>query len=239
MGEVVPQVDVAEIQDIPDVAETRAAVVAAEIKMIDMIKEDFINLAKNYSDDIHLIDELWEEIASNYSDNTRYYHTLSHLDHLFFQLTEVKDSISSWDTILFSLYYHDIIYDTKKSDNEEQSALLAETRMKQLEVPQIMIESCKGQIRATKTHQEYTDSDTNYFTDADLSILGQNWETYLTYAENVRKEYAIYPDLIYHPGRKKVLQHFLEMERIFKTDHFYEKFEIQAKENILKEISLY
>ena len=32
MGEDVPQVDVAEIQDIPDAVETRAAVVAEEIK---------------------------------------------------------------------------------------------------------------------------------------------------------------------------------------------------------------
>jgi predicted metal-dependent HD superfamily phosphohydrolase len=52
----------------------------------------------------------------------------------------------------------------------------------------------------------------------------------------VRKEYLIYPDLIYNPGRKKVLHHFLAMDRIFKTDFFYNKFEQQARQNLRKEI---
>jgi predicted metal-dependent HD superfamily phosphohydrolase len=204
-----------------------------------MLKKTFIDLAKRYSDDDNLIDELWQEIAEAYSHKDRHYHTLAHLDHLYARLLEVKSLISNWDTVLFSLYYHDIVYDVKASDNEEESAQLAEKRMKQLHVSVEIIETCKSQIIATKTHLQDTDSDTNYFTDADLSVLGQDWETYLTYTENVRKEYTIYPDLLYNPGRKKVLQHFLEMERIFKTEYFYEKLEAVARQNILKEIGFY
>jgi predicted metal-dependent HD superfamily phosphohydrolase len=62
--------------------------------------------------------------------------------------------------------------------------------------------------------------------------------TYTQYYQAVRKEYAIYPDLIYNPGRKKVLQHFLSMENIFKTTFFIEKFETTAKLNLQREISL-
>jgi predicted metal-dependent HD superfamily phosphohydrolase len=79
-------------------------------------------------------------------------------------------------------------------------------------------------------------TDTNLFTDADLSILGQPWETYLAYAQNVRKEYGQYPKIIYRSGRKKVLRHFLEMERIFKTEYFFEKYEICARKNIEQEL---
>ncbi|PWK27962.1 hypothetical protein LV89_01369 [Arcicella aurantiaca] len=110
--------------------------------------------------------------------------------------------------------------------------------MKSIGVPLEMIELCKTQIMATKTHVLSENIDTNFFTDADLSVLGQSWEMYSEYYQNVRKEYAIYPDLIYNAGRKKVLKHFLVMERIFKTDEFYLKFEANARVNLEKELAI-
>jgi predicted metal-dependent HD superfamily phosphohydrolase len=53
----------------------------------------------------------------------------------------------------------------------------------------------------------------------------------------VRREYSIYPDLLYKPGRKKVLQHFLNMEHIFKTIHFYTLYEQNARNNLNREIA--
>lgn len=201
-----------------------------------MLKEIFIELLTKYTDNDRVRNELWTEIEKNYSSKKRHYHTLHHLDNLLSQLTEVKSEIQNWETILFTLFYHDIIYNSIKSDNEEKSAELAEKRMKQISVSKDKIELCKKQILATKSHIRSTDNDTNYFTDADLSVLGQNWETYLLYYKNVRKEYSIYPALVYNPGRKKVLNHFLSMDRIFKTDFFYNKFETQAKLNLQQEI---
>ncbi|UIR57343.1 hypothetical protein LZQ00_05875 [Sphingobacterium sp. SRCM116780] len=202
------------------------------------LKETFIGLLTNYTDNDKLKHELWTEIEKNYADKKRHYHTLQHLDNLLTQLTEVKGEIQNWDIILFTLYYHDIIYNALKSDNEEKSAELAEKRMKEISVSSNIIEHCKKQILATKSHLKSTDSDTNYFTDADLAVLGQPWEAYTLYYKNVRKEYAIYPDLVYHTGRKKVLHHFLEMDSIFKTDFFYNRFEKQAKQNVQKEIDV-
>jgi predicted metal-dependent HD superfamily phosphohydrolase len=200
-----------------------------------MLKETFIKLLKNYTDNDRLINELWAEIEKNYSNKKRHYHTLYHLENLLTQLTEVKEEIQNWEAILFTLYYHDIVYNSLQSDNEKKSAELAEKRMKQISVSIDTIELCKNQILATKSHLKSTDSDTNYFTDVDLSVLGQHWETYSLYYKNVRKEYSIYPDFIYNPGRKKVLNHFLSMDRIYKTDFFFNKFEIQAKQNVQKE----
>jgi len=201
-----------------------------------MLKETYITLLTKYSNNNNLINDLWTEIEISYSNKKRYYHTLQHLDNLLLQLTQVKSEIVSWDTVLFSLYYHDIIYNSLKSDNEEKSAEVAETRMKQISVPVLIIKNCKEQILATKKHLSNSDEDTNYFTDADLSILGQDWNTYSAYYKNVRKEYSIYPDLIYNPGRKKVLKHFLDMERIFKTEYFYSTLEQPAKRNIEMEL---
>ncbi|NAS29920.1 hypothetical protein GTQ40_02950 [Flavobacteriaceae bacterium R38] len=201
-----------------------------------VLKEIFIELLTNYTDNDYLKNELWAEIEKNYSSKKRHYHTLQHLDNLFVQLTDVKREIENWEVILFTLFYHDIVYNSTISDNEEKSAELAEKRMKQIRISNDKIVLCKKQILATKSHIKSIDSDTNYFTDADLSILGQSWETYSLYYKNIRKEYSIYPTLVYNPGRKKILKHFLSVDRIFKTDFFYNKFEIQAKQNIEKEI---
>jgi predicted metal-dependent HD superfamily phosphohydrolase len=202
-----------------------------------MLKQTFIALLTKYTNDQDLITELWAEIERNYSDKKRHYHTLNHLENLLQQLTEIKPQIKDWDVVLFSLYYHDIIYNSLKSDNEQKSAELAENRMKSIGISLAIIERCKAQIMATKAHFMSENEDTNYFTDADLSVLGQSWEMYSEYYQNVRKEYAIYPDLIYNAGRKKVLKHFLAMERIFKTNYFYLKFEAQARVNLEKELA--
>jgi len=201
-----------------------------------MLKSTFFELCSAYSTDEQLIAQLWEEISRNHSAKNRYYHTLTHLENVLLELNGVKQHLAEWDTLLFTLFYHDCIYNARKNDNEEQSALLAEKRLTALRVPQTSIDACKSQILATKKHELNSNTDTNYFTDADLSILGQSWENYATYAKNVRREYAIYPDIIYRPGRKKVLDHFLSMVRIFKTESFFKQYESQAKENLRKEL---
>jgi len=100
------------------------------------------------------------------------------------------------------------------------------------------ISLCKEQIIATEKHNHSLDLDTNYFTDADLSILGRNYDQYNKYCQNIRNEYSIYPNFLYNRGRKKVIKHFLLMNRIFKTEEFYNKFEEQAKFNLNQELKM-
>jgi len=199
------------------------------------LKATFFELAFKYSTNSSLIEQLWEEIQKNYSQDNRYYHTLTHLENLILQLSEVRDKVLSWDTVLFSVYYHDVIYQPTKANNEEKSADLAKKRLEQINVAQNTISKCVAMILATKSHLHAENNDTNYFTDADLSILGQDWDNYETYFKQIRKEYSVYPDFIYNPGRKKVLDHFLQMDRIYKTDYFYLEFESRARENLLRE----
>jgi predicted metal-dependent HD superfamily phosphohydrolase len=138
--------------------------------------------------------------------------------------------------ILFSVAYHDIIYDTTRKDNEECSAGLAEKRLDELGLSPERIERCRNQILATKHHLPSNDPDENYFLDADLSILGTEENTYMDYTRKIRKEYSHLPDLMYKAGRRNVLTRFLSMDFIFKTSYFKYKFEDQARRNILKEL---
>ncbi|KIC61311.1 hypothetical protein RM51_18305 [Chryseobacterium taiwanense] len=200
------------------------------------MKERFSENCLPFTQDQKLIEKLWIEIEKNYSQKSRHYHNLDHLENMFSELDFIKNDISDYSNISFSVFYHDVIYDASSKSNEEKSADFAKVRLQQLGFQEQDISQVYHQILATKTHQISEDKDLNYLLDADLSVLGKNWETYMNYTQKIRKEYSIYPDFLYKPGRKKVLKHFLAMENIFKTDYFMEKYEEQAKKNIQWEI---
>jgi len=163
---------------------------------------------------------------------------LLNLEKLIDELNTCKHLIADWDTLLFSVFYHDIIYNVLKSNNEEKSADLAVKRLSAINFPKDKINTCREQIIATKSHLASINKDTNLFTDADLSILGQPTDLYVQYCAQIRNEYSIYPDIVYKPGRKKVVTHFLNMEKLFKTSYFSDKYELQAKKNLESELNM-
>lgn len=203
-----------------------------------MLQEIFKRLATATSDDSTVQEQCWQEIVVHYSQPQRYYHNLSHLENLVLELEQCRQFITDHDTMLYAVFYHDIIYDTSRSDNEEQSAVLATERMKVLNLDIESIEKCRQQILATKTHLSHLDKDTNLFTDADLAILGKAQGIYKVYSNRIRLEYGQYPDNVYFPGRAKMLQHFLEMPCIYKTSHFQALYEEQARNNIKAELQM-
>lgn len=197
-----------------------------------ILKDRFETLCLNSTENKILVEKFWIEIENNYSGKSRHYHNLSHLENMFEEIDSVRNQIEKFDNISFSIFYHDIIYDATSKLNEEKSADVVKERLESLGVNNDKIQNIYEQILATKSHKKSDDEDTNFLLDADLSILGKSDEAYLEYTKQIRKEYSIYPDFLYKPGRKKVLKHFLELENIFKTEYFRGKYEIQARKNI-------
>lgn len=203
--------------------------------MYNQMKHVFLELLSRHTD-IPTAETLWHELELAYTHKNRYYHNLEHLQNMFNALLPVKEEITDWDILLFALFYHDAVYSATKKDNELKSAKMAINHLRRIGYDAYKASYCLDIIMATKDHSFTANNDINLFTDADLSILGQPWEVYETYYKNVRKEYGIYPDIIYNQGRKKALQHFLKMDVIFKTDHFKNLYEDAARLNISKEI---
>ncbi|MCL1679159.1 hypothetical protein M2T92_09005 [Elizabethkingia miricola] len=202
------------------------------------LKDVFFNISTRYTTDIIFVDSLWKEIEKKYNSKNRYYHNLFHLENMICELKNIEDFVNDFDTLLFSVFYHDIIYKSTAKDNEEKSAEIAKSRLEKLGVLPEDIEKVFDQILATKSHNTSTNIDTIFLIDADLSILGKTWNEYEKYIGQIRKEYSIYPDFLYKSGRKKVLQYFLGFDEIYKTDLFRNQYEKQARENIQKEIEL-
>lgn len=159
---------------------------------------------------------------------------------MLIQLEEVEMEINDNHALKFAIWYHDVIYKSTKKDNEEKSADFAKNRIKSFNLDERKIKIIENLIISTKKHELilHDNTDNALLLDLDLSILGTDWGTYKEYIQNIRKEYAIYPNFIYKKGRKKVLQHFLERETLFFTEKYKAHFEQQAKENLKKEIEL-
>lgn len=159
---------------------------------------------------------------------------------MLLQADNFEQGIQDFDALIFAIWYHDIIYKPTKKDNEDKSAIFAENHIKMMLFDQKRLKNIKKLIVSTKKHKIIIgeNMDNAYLLDMDLSILGTNWETYENYTQQIRNEYKIYPDFMYKPGRKKVLQHFLVRETLYFTEAYRNKFESQARKNIKKEIEL-
>lgn len=201
-----------------------------------MMEQTFRTIVTSCPAGSGIVDALWSEIRAAYDSKNRHYHNLVHLDQIVKELSAIKENLGHWRAVILAVAYHDLVYDVSQKDNEEKSAAIARDRCSQLNLPQVETWLCSELILATKNHEKNIQADINYFTDADLSILGAEPEIYENYKRQIRKEYAVYPDLLYRAGRKKVLERFLSMPVIFKTDIFSRKYEEQARENINDEL---
>jgi len=137
-----------------------------------------------------------------------------------------------------AVWFHDVIYDTKAKDNEEKSAEYASLCLTELNIPVPMINHIVNMILNTKNHSSLlSDIDSQILLDADLSILGSASTVYKAYALSIRLEYSWISDTEYQIARKRVLQKFLERDRIYLTEKAFHLLESKAIQNLKAEIS--
>ena len=190
---------------------------------------------------------LWQNIAIRYNEPQRAYHSLQHIQQLFGQYDQVKGNLHEPHIIALAIYYHDVIYEPTRSDNELKSAEYAVESL----TGYLNAEQCQhiyALIMMTASHQvdKWSDetnegekySDAAYLLDMDLSILGVSWSEYEHYAHAVRQEYAHVSDDDYRVGRMAVLKELLAHPTLYLTDYYYERLEKQARKNIEHEITL-
>ncbi|MBF02966.1 MAG: hypothetical protein CMP76_06685 [Flavobacterium sp.] len=180
--------------------------------------------------------KLWKIVEKTYSAKSRKYHNLTHLENMMSLYKRYQEEIHHSNEIEYAIFYHDIIYKVTRKDNELESAKLAIKLLP--ECAKIDKKLVFEMICATQLHEYQEKEVINWLLDFDLQILASPWEDYQVYSKQIRQEYKIYPNILYNPGRKKALQHFLERDFIFQTSTFRVKYEAKARENIKNEIHL-
>ena len=175
----------------------------------------------------------FSELIYYYTRPERTYHNLDHIVAFLAEFDEVLD-FDDPDKAEMAIWYHDVIYDSHLSDNEDKSAVLAEKRL--AEANPYFVDGVIDLILATKHDKRPQYKDAQYIVDIDLVSLGLQPDEFQRNYDNIREEYNFVPTIVFNKGRSKLLQGFLKRDTIYYTDHFREKYESQAIENLKKSI---
>jgi len=207
---------------------------------IQFLRSRWHALTAKYSDDQSARDASFRQIVQEYSGANRAYHNLSHVKALIARYDEFKSG-SDCDAVSFAIWYHDLIYDTRRQDNEENSAALARKALGDLRVAIGTIAEAENMIKATKHHRaKHLSADGELFLDLDISILGAPVALYREYSLAIRQEYNWVPSPVYREARSRILRDFLQRRHIFFNEQMSTQFEDQARSNLegeLKELA--
>lgn len=200
--------------------------------MLDQLRRNWHDLLHTWAVDAALADRSFEEVCEHYSAPGRFYHTLDHVQNVLDTVECLGARARNRNAVKLAAWLHDVIYDSRASDNEERSADYAERLCMKLSIPEGRLVAAL--VRKTKTHDAGSDADTQVLLDADLAILGASEAAYRIYAEQIRQEYARVPKREYRAGRRQILERFLSRPKIF---HLLNHLEAAARRNIAAEIA--
>ena len=179
----------------------------------------------------------FQRLAAAYQASTRHYPTLQHIENLLRRLDAVE--LQDRTVVELAVWFHDVVYQALKSDNEARSAAEALAFLKDSRLEPARQQRVAFLIERTANHtqpQPPDDADLLAFLDADLSILGAPAEVYREYAQQIRREYRRVPLLLHRPGRRKVLAAMLAAPELFRTPEMRAELEAAARRNLRAEL---
>jgi len=195
-----------------------------------------VQMLGNFSPDI--VSRTFDNLCTSYNEPQRRYHTLTHLAWLFDCLELHADEIGEPARLAFAAWYHDIVYDPRRTDSEARSAERAMKELDELGAEPSLRARVIQLILATRDHASGgIDYDDDIFLDADFAILGAPEETYRRYAADVRAEYSHVGDDEWKSARSAFLKKVADAPRVFRTGIFEGAYAGQARENIAWELA--
>lgn len=180
--------------------------------------------------------EYFQKLDTLYSEPHRYYHNQSHILDCLAEFDQNLQQASDPLALELAIWFHDVIYDTRASDNEEQSASLAEAWLTASKAAKRLITAVKALILATKHHEVGGHPDAPLLVDIDLSIFGRSSTRFWHYEQQIRQEYAWVDKVVYATKRARILRRFLERQEIYHTPELHRELEAAARANLAASI---
>ena len=185
---------------------------------------------------------LWpvgERLLARYQEPTRHYHGPGHILALLSHLDNFVGVVRNHDAVEIAIWFHDAIYDPTASgdQNERHSAHLFHRELGDVLRGQLSSDTVETLILATR-HEDTrpASSDESLIRDLDLSVLAEPSARYLTYTEDISREYSHLDETTFREGRTQFIKKFLSRKQIYKTRHFRKLWEDQARENLVEEL---
>jgi len=181
--------------------------------------------------DKQAVQEVLNKLLERYAESHRHYHTLSHLEkglEVYYTLF----SIPLPPLEFFAWAYHDSVYDSTRSDNEENSATIWWRDAHILGFSLTEADEGAKFIIATDPSAEPL----SVINDMDLAELGAPPDVFNTNTEKIRKEYHWVEPEVWRRGRIAVLAQLLKRDKLYITKPFADKFTNQAQKNLKRAI---
>lgn len=125
----------------------------------------------------HIIAEKWSKIIEGHYSHEpqRHYHNLQHVSSMLECADRHEDALVDPLVVRLAIYFHDIIYDPKRSDNELKSIAIFREFVKDVSLSSARVDKVCSYIERTNTHtlveESCDDKDLRYFLDFDLEVL--------------------------------------------------------------------
>jgi predicted metal-dependent HD superfamily phosphohydrolase len=163
----------------------------------------FKNILKN-----HISDKAIYELPMLWNKKDRFYHNTTHLIQI------LKDIESNYSfnflniyekrALLLAAFFHDSIYDPRRSDNEDQSIKYFISSYKGKDVKMLDV-VCKL-IETTKHRKRPLNKLKRIFWDADNAKFKDGYDSLLNYEKLIQKEYSFLSRKEYKEKRIKILE---------------------------------
>lgn len=188
---------------------------------------------------------VFQDLMDRWSEPHRHYHDTHHLLAVLNALDLLErqgaDAGPFPRAIRLAAWFHDAVYlgdpDRPTGQDEEDSAVLAETVLDRMGLPSMEVEESARLVRLTVTHDpEEDDAAGQLFCDADLEVLGRSPQDYARYLAAVRQDFSHVSDDRFARGRRAVVQQLLALDPIYRTAAARMRWEDQARHNLLSEL---
>jgi predicted metal-dependent HD superfamily phosphohydrolase len=181
-------------------------------------------------------DAIWRRLERRYAEPHRHYHDKHHLAHCLEQLDMAAAQIHQPDAVEMAIWFHDVVNEPGRTDNEPLSAELFRKVAGGL-MDRAFIAAVEDLILITTHTREPRDLDHQFICDIDLASFGCPWECFLADSVAVKAEFRG-PDEAYYRSKRIFLEALLERPRIFRTEFFNQRYEQQARDNIRRLLEL-
>jgi predicted metal-dependent HD superfamily phosphohydrolase len=181
----------------------------------------------------------FDDVLGRHREPHRRYHGVRHVVWVVRHVHELVVDVAVRDApaVAAAAFFHDAVYHPRASDNEAESAALAERVLAELGWDARRCRAVGDLVRATAGHEPDGDPDRNVLIDADLAVLGSEPAAYQAYATGVRVEYAYLDDDAWRRGRAEVLRRLLARQPLFATEPGRRRWESRARANLAAELA--
>lgn len=148
------------------------------------------------------------ELPKRWNERHRFYHTTNHLTEILFDIEKHPNfnllNVYEKQALMLAAFFHDVILEPKRSDNEEESIKYFISSFRGKDVK--MLDTVCDLIKVTKDRKRPIDRLQRIFWESDNAKFKSGYDTLLKNEKLLRKEYSFLSNKEYKDKRIKFIK---------------------------------